>query len=151
MLIQFILCGLTVWGMGGHYAPSKKILIVNFMTLELIRLVLPRMRQSTYLSLRILILMKINALQGKDHRIAEHEVYVHLPLVVCVCMCVCARVYVCVCACTICRCHSSNSVSCYDSRRSVKLSQGSPTDSSRHLRTILKLQNVCIHSKIRRQ
>ena len=79
-----------------------------------------------------------------------------MPLVrgVCACTwvraCVCACVHVCVyasvgaCMCVsviyMYGCHSSNDQStCYCSWRLVNLSQGSLTDSSRHLRTIPKL------------
>ena len=65
-----------------------------------------------------------------------------MPLVVCVHVCVCACVFVHVSLMDI--IHQMIKVA---SRRSVNLSQASsPTDLSRHLRTIPKLRNVSINS-----
>ena len=69
----------------------------------------------------------------------------HVCVNMCACVCASVCVHACVtCVCVIYGCHSCDDQSSYYcSRRSVNLSQGSPTDSSRHLRTISK---QCIDS-----
>ena len=68
-------------------------------------------------------------------------------IVTCVHACVCIHVCPCACVCVIYGCHpSDDQSSCYCSRRSVNLSQGSPTDLSSILEDNPQAMK-CIHKQ----